>query len=209
MSLFNTGLVLVYFFIILLFTNFSFFDPEYFLFFSSTALFFSISSFINSFLESAISAKYDNYIVRLEKVTLNLDEMNNFLSNLENSFFSNLETFFLLSESKLLSLNDSFSELFTDEFEEILFENFHNNELMMVSDSILISSNFFNQLDYSEFHDSLIFFIIQNPWSWKRRPRANRSVAFNKYFKTPKKFPAVAWPLKPGEYKLPRDWIDI
>ena len=209
MSTYNFGLISFYLLATFLFTKFSFFDPEYFLFFSSTALFLSISTFVNSFLESSISAKYDLYISRLEKVTTHFDELSDFLSSLESNFFSNAENFFLLIDSKLLELNSSFSNLFDDEYENAVFENLYIAELRGVAENSIASSNFFSTLNYSEFYETLILFIIQDPWRWKRRPRITKSFAFNKHFKTSKKFPAVAWPLKPGEYKLPRDWIDI
>jgi hypothetical protein len=190
------------------FSYFSFFDPEYFLFFSSTALFVTFSYFLNSFVESAIKSKYDIQLNRLTTFVFQIEVLNKFIEDFHSNF--NLFNFFMIVDSKIDEIDSEFFAYFdNDETFDILTETLFASFL---TQNFVLSTNFANfseLLVYNEAYETLILILIQDPWRWKRRARIVKSLPFNKYFKTSKKYPAVAWPLKPGEYKMPRDIIDL
>jgi hypothetical protein len=198
----------LYIVLVYMFSYFYFFDPEYFLFFSSTALFITFSYFTNSFVESAIKAKYDIQLSRLILFVSHLEVLEKFVTEFHTNF--NFFNFFSLVDAKIDEID---SEIFTyfnnDETLDILIDNLYAAFLIQ---NFTVSSTFSNSVElltYNEAYETLILMLIQDPWRWKRRTRINKSLLFNKYFKTSKKYPVVAWPLKPGEYKIPRDLIDL
>jgi hypothetical protein len=198
----------LYIVLVYLFSYFCFFDPEYFLVFSSTALFITFSYFINSFVESAIKAKYDIQLSRLILFVSHLEVLEKFITEFHPNF--NFFNFFSLVDAKIDEIDsDVFNHFDNDEMLDILTENLYATFL---TQNFILSSAFSNSVElltYNEAYETLILMLIQDPWRWKRRARISKSLAFNKYFKTSKKYPVVAWPLKPGEYKIPRDLIDL
>jgi hypothetical protein len=200
--------ILLYIVLIYLFSYFCFFDPEYFLFFSSTALFLTFSYFTNSFVESVIKSKYDIQLSRLILFVSHLEVLEKFVTEFHLNF--NFFNFFSLVDAKIDEIDSAIFDHFdNDETFDILTENLYATFL---TQNFILSSTFSNSVElltYNEAYETLILMLIQDPWRWKRRARINKSLAFNKYFKTSKKYPVVAWPLKPGEYKIPRDLIDL
>lgn len=195
---------LIYIVLVYLFSYFSFFDPEYFLFFSSTALFCMLSYFFNSFVESAIKTKYDIQLSRLVALTLQLEILDKFVSDFYTHF--NFNDFLSILDAKVDELDFSISLYFNDdETFDTLVESLYT---IILNQNFVLSLNFINFSDllvYNEVYESLILMLIQDPWRWKRRARINKSFSFGKYFKTSKKYPAVAWPIKPEDYKIPRE----
>jgi hypothetical protein len=208
-SLFSIVIVF-YLSCVYIFSKFYFFDPEYFLFFSSTVLFYVISTFINSFLNDLIISKYDIQLVRFEKISANLFELNTFSTKIDEIFSQAVLENIFLFESKFDQLDLEFSMLNSnDEFVENSLESHFKNLLV---EAVQISVNFSTitfKLSYNEFYQNLFIKLVQNPKVWRRRQKLSKSIGFSKYFKTSKKFYAVAWPLKPGEYKIPRGIIDL
>ncbi len=203
---YKTFSIFSFFYIIAIFffsSIFFSFDAEYFLFFSSLVLFLLVSSTINSFFESLIKARYDVYTKKLKYSSFILSKNFTYASNLE-EFFKAYETFIVNCATFFdSSYQDIETLLETEEFFEI---NQSQTFTKVLHTSSLISSQesqIFITLNFNSFYETLLLFLIQDHWRWKRRARISRTVQFKKPFKTPKKFPAVAWPLKPGEYKAP------
>lgn len=197
--------IFFYFFFLTFFSNFFYFDPEFFLSFSAFLIFFAVFAIINSYSDTLISEKYNNYKAALSETNMLINVFDDYTTTLTVFFEDITETvfYFSLFEDQLesgfdLTISDDFlqSELLADFKKRLFYALQISVEENLTGLAFFLNRSafvFVNEFDFENFKYPKHF--SEEIHIWFYEPRSLRQLH-------------VAWPVKPGDYIMP-DWAYI